>query len=135
MDPEPTANPDAELAIECFEAFPTATSPPPDWSPITPPDLLLAKGPGWGGVEKPAVDDGRDYFQEGKVVDVFVDEGCEESNMAPSSWFCLPGLAGHGGGSNGQGQQISVVGDGIRWDGVGRCPLPSLKELGLDVYL
>ena len=120
MNPEPTANPHAELVMECFGNPPATESPAPDRSPITPPELMLARGSGWCGVEEPAVEKGDDFFQEGKVVD---------------SWICLQRLIGQGGYPVGLGRQIAVVEDRSNCGLVGGCTLPSLKELGLDVYL
>lgn len=136
MDPEPTANPHAELVMECFQECPPLGTMARDWSPITPPDSMMVKGLGWGGVGEAADDDkGKDYLQEGEVADIFLDEGCEESTVPPSYRGYLPGLAGHGGDFLGQRQQTSVVKDRFKWHLVGGCTLPSLKELGLDVYV
>ena len=118
-----------------FRDPPATESPAPDWSPITPPDLTLARGSRWCGVEEPAVEKGDEFFQEGKVVEVLIDEGCGEDNMLPSSWICLPRLIGQGGDPVGLGQQIAVVEDRSKCGLVGGCTLPSLKELGLDIYV
>ena len=119
MNPEPTANPHAELVMECFGDPPATENPAPDRSPITPPDLMLARGSGWCGVAEAAVEKG-ELFQEGKVV---------------NSWICLPRLVGQGGDPVGLGQQIAVVEDRSKCGLVGGCTFPSLKELGLDIYL
>ena len=135
MDPEPTANPHAELVVECFGGPPAPESPAPDWSPITPPGLMLARGLGRCRVGEPAVEKGDECCQEGEIVDVLIDEGCGEDNMLPSSWIRSPHLDGQGGDPVGLGQQIVVVEDGIKCGLVGGYTLPSLKELGLDVYV
>ena len=135
MDPEPTANPHAELVMECFGEPPSTESSAPDWSPVTPPDLMLAGGSGWYRVEEPAVEKGDEFCQEGEIVDFLIDEGCGEDNMLPCSWICLPRLIGQGGDPVGLGQQIVVVEDRIKSGLVGGCTLPSLKELGLDIYV
>lgn len=135
MDPEPTANPHATLVMECFQECPPLGTTARDWSPITPLDSMMVKGLGWGGVNEPAVDKGKDCLQEGEIVDIIFDEGCEERTVPPSYRGCLPGSAGHGGDFVGQGQQASVVEDRFKRDLVGGCTLPSLRELGLDVYV
>lgn len=136
MDPEPTANPHAELVMECFQECPPLGATARDWSPITPPDSMVVKGLGWGGVGEPADDDkGKDDLQEAEIVDTFFDQRCNEIKVPPSYRGYLPGLAGCGGDFVGQGQQASVVEDRFKWDLVGGCTLPSLKELGLDVYV
>ena len=135
MDPEPTANPHAELVMECFGEPPATESSAPDWSPITPPDLMLARGSGWRGVEELAVEKGDEGFLDGRVVEVLIEEGCGEDNMLPSSCILLPRLVGQGGDPVGLGQQIVVVEDRIKCGLVGGCTLPSLKELGLDIYV
>lgn len=135
MDPEPTANPHAELVMECFEEPPATETAALGWSPIMPPDLMLARRSGWCGVDEAAVEKGDEFFQKGEIVDVLIDEGRREENMLPSPWICLPRLVGQGGGPVGLGQQKVVVEDRIRWDLTGSCTLPSLKELGLDIYV
>ena len=69
------------------------------------------------------------YFRDDKVVDV----GCEMDDMPRSSGGWLPGLAGHDGEVIGQGQQTCAVVENM--GKLGSCTLPSLKELGLDVYI
>ena len=135
MDPEPTANPHAKLVIDCFQECAALGTTARDWSPITPPDSMLVKGLGWGGVGASTVDKREDSLQKGKVVDILLDEGCDGSKEPPSSRGRLPGLAGHSGSDVGQGRQTTVVEDRIKWDVIGGCTLPSLKELGLDVYV
>ncbi|KAF6237857.1 hypothetical protein HO173_004058 [Letharia columbiana] len=135
MDPAPTANPHAELVTECFQECPALETPTRNRSPTTPPDVKLLKGSGWGGVIEPAVDKEEDHSQEGKVADVLLDEGCEEGNVPLGSQGWLPGLAGHGGDRISQGPQTSAVEDLSRLKKVRGCTLPSLKELGLDMYV
>lgn len=97
----------------------------------------MVKGLGWGGVGEPAHEDkGEGDLQESEIVDVSFDEGCDESTVLPSYWDYLPDLAGHSWDFVGQrGPQASVVGDRFTRDLVGGCTLPSLRELGLDVYV
>ena len=135
MDPEPIANPYAELVIECFQEGPALQNPARDWSPATPPLSNLVKGSRWGGVGEPSVGNREDQVQEGKVVEVLFDEGGEESDMPPIFWDRLPGLACHGGDCIGHGQQIDVVEDRSEWELDRGCTLPGLKELGLDRYI
>ena len=135
MDPEPTANPHAELVMECFEGPPPTESPAPDWSPITPPDSMLARGSGWCGGEEPAVEKGDGAFQETKVVDVLIDEGSGEDHTLPNSRILLPHSVGRDGDPVGLGEQIVVVEDRVKCGLVGGCTLPSLKELGLDIFV
>ena len=135
MNPEPTANPHAELVMECFGAPPATESSARDWSPITPPDSVLARGSGWCGVEEPAVEKGDGFFQESEIVEVLINEGCGGDDTLPSSWICLPRLVGQGGDPIGLGPQTVVVEDERKWDLVGGCTLPSLKELALDIYV
>ena len=124
MVPAPTANPHAELVTECFEEYPGFDSPARNWSPSTPPD----KRSWWGVVLEPAVGKKEDHLQG--------DVGCEVDNMPRSSGGWLPGLAGHGGEFVGQGQHTcAVVGNMGKVEVRGRCTLPSLKDLGLDVYI
>ena len=96
---------------------------------------MLASRSGWCGVDEPAVEKGDGFFQEGESVDVLIDEGCQEENMLPSPWICLPRLVGQGGDLVGLGQQKAIVEDRIKWGLTGSCTLPSLKELGLDIYV
>ena len=96
---------------------------------------MLASRSGWCGVDEAAVEKGDGFFQEGEIVDVSIDEGCGEENMLPSPWICLPRLVGRGGDPVGLGQEEVVVEDRIKWGLSGRCSLPSLKELGLDIYV
>ena len=137
MDPEPTANPHAKLVIVSFQECPALQTPAWDWSPTRPPDRVQVKGKGlgWLGARESAFDEGEDHSQEGNVVDVWIDEGCEESEMPPSAQgYISPGLAGHVGALVAQKQETTVVEDMIKWDLVRGCTLPSLKELGLDIY-
>ena len=135
MDPAPKANPHAKLVTEGFGEFPALENPALTYSPSPPPDLKLVERSGWGVIGDPAVDEMEDHCPEGKVADVFFDGCWREGNMpaTPRGW--LPGLAGYGGNSIGQGQQTLDVSDVSRSDLVGSWTLPSLKELGLDIYL
>ena len=91
---------------------------------------------GWLDARESAADEGGDHSQEGIGVDVWIDKGCEESEMLPSSQgYISPGLAGHVGDLVAQKQETIVVEDLIKWDLVRGCTLPSLKELGLDIYV
>ena len=135
MDPEPTANPHAKLVIVSFQECPALQTPAWEWSPTTLPDWVLVKGLGWRGARESAADEGEDHSQESNVVDVWIGEGCEESEQPPSSQGCPPGLAGHVGDLVAQKQETAVVEDMIKWDLVRGCTLPSLKELGLDIYV
>ena len=135
MDPEPTANPHAELVMEYFGELSATESRAPDWSPVTPPDSMLARGSGWCGVEEPVVKKGDDFSQEGEIFDAMVDEGCEEDHMLPSPWICPPRLIGQGGDPVDLGQQTIVVRDESKRGLIGVCTLPSLNALGLDIYV
>lgn len=75
MDPEPMANPHAELVTESFQECPALKRPARDWSPATPPDSKLLRGPGWGDVVKPAVDEEEARSREGEVLDVLFKGG------------------------------------------------------------
>ena len=94
--------------------------------------MKLVKGPGWVAV---AVDKEKDHSQEGMVADVLIDEVCEESNVPPSSQGWLPGLAGHGGDLIARGQQTPADEDTSTLNLVEGCTLPSLKQLGLEMYV
>ena len=133
MDPEPTANPHAELFIESYQERREVETVDWDWSPLTPP----VRGPGWGGVgeEEPTFITGEDRAQQGEILDGLCCEGFGERDTTDSSWDCLACLVGHGEDRVGQGQQIIGVGEMVKLDVVGGFTLPSLKELGLDVYL
>ena len=138
MDTGPTADPHAKLVIVSFQKYPALHIPAWDWSPTTPPDRVQVKGKGlgWLGARESAADEGGDHSQEGNGVDVWIDEGCEESEMLPSSQgYFSPGLAGHGGDLVSQKQETIVVEGMIKWDLVRDCTLPSLKELGLYIYV
>ena len=138
MVPEPTANSHAKLVTECFQEGPALETQCSDWSPIAAPDPKLVKESRWNGVPEPVVGEGKeDRGQDGAGVDASVDEGCAESSMPPSSWDCLPGSAGHGEDDViGQGQRTVAFENTIKWwDLTGGCTLPSLKELGLDIYV
>ena len=135
MDPEPTANPHAELVMECLGELPASESRAPDWSPVTPPDSMLARRSGWCGVEEPAVEKGDDFTQEGKIVDALIDEGCGEDSMLPSPWISSTRFIGQGGDPVGLGQQTIDVRDESKRGLIGGCALPSLKALGLDIYV
>ena len=132
MNPTPTANPDAKLVTECLQECPALATPARNWPTSKPLDLKLVRGSGWGAV---AVDKEEDHPREREVTDVLFDEGREESNVPPSSRVWLPGLTDHGGGLIGQGQQTSVDEDTSTLDLVGSCTLPSLRQLGLDIYV
>ena len=138
MVPEPTANPHAQLVIECFQEGPAPEIPAPGWSPIAAPDSKLVKESGWIGFTEPAVGGVKeDHNQDGEGVGSLFDQGCAESNMPPISGDCLARCAGHG--------EDDVFGQGSRtvpfenttkwWDSTEGCTLPSLKELGLDIYV
>lgn len=127
MVPAPTANPHAELVIECFDEYSGFESPARKWSPVTLPD----KRSWLGVVVEPAVSREDDRFRDDEVVDV----GCEEDDMPRSSWGRLPGSAGHGGEVIGQGRQTCAGENMSKVEVLGSCSLPSLKELGLDVYI
>ncbi len=129
MNPTPTANPHARLVTECFQECPALETPARNWPTAKPLDLKLMRGSGWG------VDKEEDHPREGEVPDVLFDEGCEESNVPPSSRVRLPGLTGRGGDLIGQGQQTSVDEETSTLDLVGGCTLPSLRQLGLDIYV
>ncbi|CAF9910912.1 MAG: hypothetical protein ALECFALPRED_006930 [Alectoria fallacina] len=133
MDPAPKANPQAKLVTECFEACPALEIPALKWSSTTLPDLKSVKMSECGGVEEPTVDKKEDHCREGNVAVVLFDERWEEGNVCLQGW--LPSLAGHDGNIIAQGKQTSVVAGVSRMDLVGGCMLPSLRELGLDVYL
>lgn len=135
MDPAPKANPQAKLVTESFGDCPALETPALTWSPITPPDLKPVERSGRGVIGEPAVDEVEDRYPEGKVADIFFDGCWGEGNIPASPRGWLPGLAGYGGNSIGQGQQTSVVSDVSRSDLVGGWTLPSLKEVGLDIYL
>lgn len=135
MDPAPTANPQAKLVTEGFGECLALETPALTWSPITPPDLKPVEGSGWGGIGEAAVDKEEDCYPESKVADVLFDECWGEGNMPASPRGWLPGLAGHGGDIVGQGQQTSVVADVSRLNFFGGWTLPSLKDLGLEIYL
>ena len=135
MDPEPTANPHAELVMECFGEPPATETAAPGWSPITPPDWMLARRSGWCGVGEPAVEKGDEFSQEGENVDVLIDEGFGEDDMLRTPWIFLPRLVGKGGDPVGLEQQTIVVDDKSKRALIGGCTLPSLKELGLDIYV
>lgn len=135
MDPAPKANPRAELVTECFEGCPAFETLALNWLPITPLDLKPVKGSGWGGVGEPAIDKEKDDYRDDKVADILLDERGGGGNMPASPWGWLPGLAGHAVDINGQGQQTFFFADMSRLDLVGGYTLPSLKELGLDMYL
>lgn len=133
MDPAPKANSQAKLVTECFEACPALEIPALKRSSTTSPDLKSVKRSECGGVEEPKVDKKEDHCREGNVAVVLFDERWGEGNVCLRGW--LPSLAGHDGNIIAQGKQTSVVAGVSRLDLVGGCILPSLKELGLDVYL
>ena len=135
MVPEPTANPHARLVTECFQECPAFETSARNWSPTTPPASSLVRGPHWGDAEGPVIDKGEDHSPEVKVVDLWFDDGYKETDLPPSSWGYLAGPAGHGGDPIGQGQQTAVVEYMIKRGSVRGCTLPSLKDLGLDMYL
>lgn len=128
MDPAPNANPHAELVTEGFGGCPGFDSPARNWSPTTPPD----KRSWWGVVIEPAVSKEEDQFRDEKVVDV----GCEEDDMPRSYWGWLPGFDSHAGEHIRQGQHTWCgVEDMSKLEVHGSCNLPSLKDLGLDLYI
>ena len=138
MVPEPIANPHAKLVIECFQEGPALEIPASGWSHIAAPDPKLVKESGLNGVTESAVGGVKeDHNQDGEGVGTLLDEGCAESNMLPSSGDCLTRFAGHGEeDAVGQGSHTISFGDTIKWwDSTGGCTLPSLKELGLDIYV
>ena len=134
MDPAPTANPHAKLVTECFEECRAPETPARKWPSPTPRESKLVEGSERRGTKQPAINQDTDHPREDDFGDVLFDEGCEEGSMPQSCRVWLPGLADDGGDVIGQGQQTSVFEDTESVNLARGCTLPSLKDLGLDIY-
>lgn len=134
MDPTPTANPHAELVTEDFEECRSPETPARKWPSPMPLESKLGEGSEQRGMRQPATNQDTDYPQEDGFADVLYEEGYEEGVMRGSRRIWLPGLANDSGDIISRGQQTSVFEDTEKLKLARGCTLPSLKDLGLDIY-
>ena len=134
MDPIPTANPHAELVTEDFEEGRAPETPARKWSSPMPLESKLVEGSERCGMRQPATIQDMDYPREDGFADVLHEEGYEAGVMRGSRRIWLPGLADNGGDIISQGRQTSIFEDTERLNLARGCTLPSLKDLGLDIY-
>ena len=85
-------------------------------------------------MRQPATNQDTDHPGEDGFADVLFEEGYEEGVMRGSCQVWLPGLADNGGDIISQGQQRSIFEDTEKLKLARGCTLPSLKDLGLDIY-
>ena len=135
MDPTPTANPHAELVTEGFEECRSPETPARKWSSSMPLKSKLVEGSERRGIRQPATNHDRDHPREDGFADVWFEEGYKEGSVRESCRVCLPGLADNDGDIISQGQQTFVFEDTEKLKLARGCTLPSLKDLGLDIYI
>ena len=135
MDPTPTANPHAELVTEGFEGYRSPETPARKWSSPMPLESKLVEGSEHRGIRQPATNRDTDHHREDGFADVWFEEDYKEGSMRESCRVCLPGLADNGGDIISQGLQTSVFEDTEKLKLARGCTLPSLKDLGLDIYI
>ena len=133
MDPIPTANPHAELVTEYFEEC-HAPDPAQKWSSPMPLGSKLVEGSERLGIRQPATNQDMVYPREDAFADILFEEGYEEGSMRESCWVWLPGLAVNGGDIISRGQQTSLFEGTEKLNLARGCKLPSLKDIGLDIY-
>ena len=134
MDPTPIPNPHAELVIECFEECRAPETPARKWPSPAPLESKLVEGSERRGRRQPATNQDTDHSRGDGSADVLFEDGYEEGSMPESCWVWLPGLADDGGDVIGQGQQTSVFEGTEKFKLARGCTLPSLKDLGFDIY-
>ena len=135
MDPTPTANPHAELVIEGFEECRPPETPARKWSSPMPLESKLVEGSERRGIRQPATNHDTGHPREDVFADVWFEQGYEEGSMRESCRVWVPGLADNGGDIISQGQQTSICEDTEKLKLARGCNLPSLKDLGLDIYI
>lgn len=133
MDPTPIANPHAELVIECFEECRAPETPARKWPSPAPLVSKLVEGSERRGRRQPATNQDTDHSRGDGSADVLFEDGYEEGSMPENCRVWLPSLA-DGGDVIGQGQQTSVFEDTEKLNLARGCTLPSLKDLGFDIY-
>ena len=133
MDPIPTANPYAELVTEGFEECRPPETPARKWSSPMPLEPKRVEGSERRCIRQPAINQDTDHPREDGFADVLFEEGYEEGSVRETRRVWLPGLA-DGGDITSQGQQTSVFEDTEKLSLARGCTLPSLKDLGLDIY-
>ena len=134
MDPTPTANPHAELVTEGFEECRPSETSARKWSSPMPLESKLVEGSERHG-RQPATNHDTDHPREDDFADVWFEEGYKEGDMRENCRVSLPGLADNGGDIISQGQQMSIFEDTEKLKLARGCTLPSLKDLGLDIYI